>query len=104
MLPNQDEIVTTLRYASGIAWDTCHKIYVLMDEEQMSQMASYGYDPLISKREATPDQMLTLIQTWWDESCGLRFIEAVQTNKEDPNRGFTTLVGQGEEDEVDNYA
>ena len=54
--------------------------------------------------------MLKMVRKWWDESCGLRFISAVETNEEDPNAGFTTLIPQGageeeveEDEEEDEY-
>ena len=88
-----------LQDAKGIAFDTCHKIYVLMDEEQMVLMRQYGYDPLITSGEMSPDEMYERITEWFDQSCGLRFIEAVQTNPEDPNEGFISIVSQFEDDE-----
>jgi len=89
--------------AKAIAFDTCHKIYLLMDNEQVELMRTYGYDPLITKEDATPDVMLATLQEWYEDSCGLRFIEAVSTNHENPNAGFETLIGQGDfaEDEED---
>jgi hypothetical protein len=89
--------------AKAIAFDTCHKIYLLMDNEQVELMRGYGYDPLITKEDATPDVMLATLQEWYEDSCGLRFIEAVSTNHENPNAGFETLIGQGDvaEDEQD---
>ena len=33
--------------ARGIAFDGCHKIYIMMDDAQMVQMAEYCYDTLI---------------------------------------------------------
>ena len=92
--------------AKAIAFDTCHKIYLLMDNEQVDVMRGYGYDPLITNAEATPTQMLAILKEWFDNSCGLRFIEAVSTNHENPNNGFETLIGQGddeEEEEDDDY-
>ena len=83
--------------ATAIAWDTCHKIYVLMDDEQVELMREYGYDPLITKDQMTPDQMLTTLEEWYEESCGLRFIQAVSTNHIDPNKGFESLIEQFEE-------
>jgi hypothetical protein len=83
--------------AKGIAFDTCHKIYVLMDDEQMSLMKGYGYDPLLSANDLSIDAMLTKIQDWFDASCGLRFVSAVSTNHDDPNAGFVDLIAQGEE-------
>ncbi len=85
--------------AKAIAWDTCHKIYLLMDDEQVELMRGYGYDPLITKDEATPEQMFVLLEKWFDESCDLKFIDAVRTNKENPNAGFETLIGQFDDDD-----
>lgn len=93
-----------LASAKGIAFDTCHKIYVLMDDEQMRQMAEYGYDPLISSDEMTIDQMRETIIEWFDQSCALRFVSAVATDEDDPNAGFTDIVSQfadSEDDEDD---
>lgn len=89
--------------AKAIAWDNCHKIYLLMDNEQVELMRTYGYDPLITSDEATPEQMLSLLEKWFDDSCGLRFIDAVSTNQENPNAGFETLIGQfdDEDEEVE---
>lgn len=85
----------TLQDAKGIAWDTCHKIYILMDDEQMTLMEEYEYDPLISSKDMTPEEMFDTVYDWYYDSCGLRFIEAVHTNREDPNEGFVTIVPQG---------
>ena len=90
-----------LPYAKGIAFDGCHKIYVLMDDDQMAQMKEYGYDPLISSDEMTPEEMFKTVKGWYDKSCPLRFISAVRTVKGDPNKGFITLIDQGDGDEAD---
>ena len=82
--------------AKAIAWDTCHKIYVLMDDEQVELMREYQYDPLITNVEATPEEMLATLEEWFEDSCGLRFIQAVSTNHINPNDGFEELIGQGE--------
>ena len=89
--------------AKAIAWDTCHKIYLLMDDEQVEKMREYEYDPLITSEESDPYTMFETLKNWYDDSCGLRFIEAVSTNHENPNAGFETLIGQFEnqEDEED---
>jgi hypothetical protein len=101
-MANFDKVEEVIGEARGIAWDTCHKIYVLMDDEQMALMKTYGYDPLISADEMSADEMLETLKKWFDESCGLRFINAVRTNPDDPNEGFTDLIGQFEnEDECE---
>ena len=98
-MADYDKVEEALQEAKGIAWDTCHKIYVLMDDEQMAKMATYGYDPLISADEMNPTQMLDKIIDWYEDSCSLRFVEAVWTNYEDPNAGYVDLIGQFEDQE-----
>lgn len=96
-----EKVEAALPEAKGIAFDTCHKIYVLMDDEQMAQMKEYGYDPLISADDTTPDEMLSTLMEWYENSCMLRFISAVHTNREDPNAGFADLIPQGAEADED---
>jgi hypothetical protein len=85
--------------AKGIAFDTCHKIYVLMDDGQMAQMKEYGYDPLIAADTTTPDEMLATIKDWYETSCGLRFVSGVRSVDGDPNEGFIDLIPQGADDD-----
>ena len=85
--------------AEAIAWDTCHKIYLLMDKEQVKLMRKYGYEALITKKQATPEEMFATLQEWYEDSCTLRFIQAVKTDRKDPNAGFESLIDQGEEEE-----
>ena len=80
--------------AKAIAWDTCHKIYILMDSEQVKLMRGYGYDPIITNEEMNPDDMFSLVQEWYENSCSLRFIQAVSTNDINPNLGFESLISQ----------
>jgi hypothetical protein len=82
--------------AKAIAFDTCHKIYVLMDDEQVAKMREYDYDPLYTKDEMSAGEMYETIKHWYAESCPLKFVEAVSTVEGDPNLGFETLIGQGE--------
>ena len=93
------KVEDSLENARGIAWDTCHKIYDLMDDEQMALMKEYEYDPLISADTMSLGEMLETLQGWYADSCGLRFISAVTTYPTDPNDGFTDLIAQGEDDE-----
>jgi len=92
---NNLELVTErVSEAKAIAWDTCHKIYVLMDDEQVEVMRGYEYDPLITKEEMTSEEMLSTLEKWYEDSCGLRFIQAVNTNHLNPNEGFESLIEQ----------
>lgn len=81
--------------AKGIAFDTCHKIYVLMDDAQIAKMREYGYDPLYTSEDMSAGEMYETIKHWYAESCGLKFVEAVSTVEGDPNDGFETLIEQG---------
>ncbi len=78
-------------HAKGICWDGCHKIYVLMDAEQVRLSESYGYDVIVVPWPT----MLVMLREWYDASCGLRFIEAVRTVEDNPNDGFDALIPQG---------
>jgi hypothetical protein len=96
-----DKVEEYLDDAKAITWDTCHKIYVLMDDEQVELMRKYEYDPIITASEMSSIEMLETIKKWFDESCSLRFVSAVATNLADPNDGFTTLIGQFEEEDCE---
>ena len=91
--------------ARGIAWDTCHKIYVLMDEEQVEVMRGYGYgnendpDSLITWKEMTANMMSEEVISWYKNSCGLRFIYAVSSDDSFGVGGFQEIIGQFYDDE-----
>lgn len=92
---NHELLKHRLETAKGIAFDNCHKIYVLMDNDQMALMKSYGYDPLISSNEMTPKQMYSTVRKWFNDSCGLRFINCVGADEEG-NENWESIVSQGE--------
>jgi hypothetical protein len=50
-------------------------------------------------------EMYETVKTWYAESCPLKFVEAVTTTAEgiDPNEGFETLIGQGENETDECY-
>lgn len=87
-----DHIANILTTATAIASDDCHRIYILLDDEQTAMM--HGYAHLITTAEQNPTEMLHTIQGWFDASyCGLRFITSVATTP-DPIDGFTHLIPQ----------
>lgn len=102
-----DEVAESLSFAKAIAFDGCHKIYILQDHTQVDLMLGYGYgvdndgSRLIHAIGSDKDEMLKTLKSWWHESCGLRFINAVETmpEGEDPNKGFSNLIPQGYEAE-----
>jgi len=89
-----DKVEQALDKATGIAWDECHKIYVLLDDEQLNQMRVYEYEQVISADEMSKEDLLKTLKNWYDDSCALRFIQSVETNYEDPNLGFDSLIDQ----------
>jgi len=98
-MKNPDLVYDRINNARGIAWDTCHKIYILMDDEQVELMREYKYEPLITTNQMSADEMFEMVEDWYDNSCSLRFIQAVSTNHIDPNAGFETLSPQFEDQE-----
>lgn len=100
-MPNFDKVEDALLSADSIAWDGCHKIYVLMDAQQTSEMREYEYDPLITREQMSPEEMLDTIKGWWDDSCDLRFVDAVTSKPYNPNDGFVSLISQFEEEDDD---
>ena len=94
-----DSVEDKLEDAKGIAFDGCHKIYVLMDDKQVGLMREYEYDNIFTKDEQNAEVMFGTLKTWFEASCALRFIEAVESGHEDANDGFTTLIEQGATDE-----
>jgi hypothetical protein len=108
-MPDFYEVSCAIPEAKAIAWDTCHKIYVLMDDAQVEKMREYGYgdandpDSLITKAQMNNQQMLDKVKEWYEQACSLRFVSAVETTAEgvDDNEGFTSLIEQGYEEECE---
>jgi hypothetical protein len=98
-MKNPDLVYDRINNAKGITWDTCHKIYILMDDEQVELMRGYKYEPLITTDQMSADEMFEMVEDWYDNSCSLRFIQAVSTNHIYPNAGFESLISQFEDDE-----
>lgn len=84
-----DKVLERVEFAMGIAFDTCHKIYVLMDDEQVEVMRGYGYNPLYTIDDMSATAMYDTVIEWYEESCGLRFVEAVSSKT-----GYETLIPQ----------
>ena len=82
--------------AHSITWDGCHKIYILMDEEQTNKVISYQYENIVKASESNPYTMLAWVQDWYDSSCFLKFIDVVYTDENGADE-FYPLVAQGED-------
>ena len=87
-----------LSQADTVAFDGCHKIYLNMDKQQTDKMIGYGYTDMSSgsfhdKQDA--------VFKWYEDSCGLRFIDAVFSDGDSDK--FVVVVGQffGDDEEED---
>ena len=89
-------VADEMRFAKLVAWDGCHKIYLAMDYNQMDWFQQ-NYEHFLA---STPEVMFETLKKWYDDSCPLKFISAVETNEADPNEGFTHLIPQCAEDEA----
>ena len=92
-LTEWEKVEKHLESALCVAFDDCHKIYLAMDEVE------YLYFTLNKWTTVTgsPLEMLEQVQEWYDvESCGLRFVQSVATNLENPNAGYISLIRQGQ--------
>lgn len=72
-----------------------------MDEQQLEASRRYGYGSTretriieIEDTAAGREQALVTLRDWFDQSCGLRFIQAVHTVIGDPNDGYTDIIEQ----------
>lgn len=98
-MTNFDKVAEVIGEARGIAWDTCHKIYILMDNDQMKLMESYGYDPLIYADEMPTNELLDTVKMWYENSCVLRFVDAVWSSTDEHEDRFEPLITQFEDQE-----
>jgi hypothetical protein len=87
----RDKVAEQVISAHSIAWDECHKIYILMDEGQTEQMKQYEY-PFVFTRDYPIDFLETLLG-WYEDSCSLRFITRVETESDGTDK-FVSIVGQ----------
>ena len=87
----------------GIAFDGCHKIYVVLDDEHMQVMRGYGYgeDGSFLIESSNDAVLMATLRDWFNASCGLRFISSVRTVAGNPNEGFTELIEQGADEDED---
>lgn len=76
--------------AKLIAWDTCHKIYLALDEIEEAWFREH-YECIV---DGSPELMMKTLHEWWDASCSLRFINGVRRVEPDRNEGFVPLIEQ----------
>lgn len=85
-----ESVEAVIADAKLVAFDGCHKIYLAMDDEEAKWFRE-NYEIIV---ESTPEEMFDAVVDWYEGSCFLRFVSAVRHNPENPNDGFTTLIGQ----------
>jgi hypothetical protein len=73
--PFLDKIEDILDRAVSITWEGCHKIYITLDMESHNQQIEYGYEMVLVEDKA---EALNQLWEWWDVSCGLKFINAIE--------------------------
>lgn len=85
--------------AHSIAYEGCHKVYINLDENQTNVMIGYGYGEgstfLIKAEDSNPYDLLETVRDWYNNSCSLRLIDAIQTDDEGMDK-FISVVPQGE--------
>lgn len=97
----KERMAPVMPEVKSIAWDGCHKIYVLLDDEQTAEMRGIGYGDewgALIETNTLPDRtVLDILEHWFRESCGLVFINSVRTVAGNPNDGFGRIIEQGDE-------
>lgn len=100
-----DAVDAAVPNALAIAWDGCHKVYLLMDSKQVTTFGGYDYGADGDGsylRVRGPDfgdtEIRATLREWFDHSCGLRFVSAVRTEP-NPNDGFDDLIPQFSDDD-----
>lgn len=92
------DVRDALDEAEAVCFDGCHKIYVLLDQQQVDEFTSFGYEPVPVEPD-NRDEVLELLKRWYDQSCFLKFVNSVRSHPSNPNLGYTTLIEQGAEDD-----
>ncbi len=92
-----------LSAADSIAYDGCHKIYILADPEGTANQRGWGYgdgsdDSQLLMVADLSDPLDTVKQWFYVDSCGLRFVNGIKGTGDD-NDHYVRLIEQGAEDE-----
>ena len=82
-------VASYLENCAGITWDECHKIYILMDEEEVKRMEDFEYQVI---KLATKRERMRLIKNWYKESCPLKFVDVISNI--DGEEKFTQAIEQ----------
>jgi hypothetical protein len=84
-------------HAKLVAWDTCHKIYIAMDDAEARWYIDNEWQCFIG----SPEAMLDQVCEWYESSCGLQFVDATSTGKTSTESEhfseFNRVIPQGAE-------
>jgi hypothetical protein len=78
--PHLTQVKEALNGAVSICWEGCHKIYITLDQESHKQQQEFGYDTV-----PVDETSLPTLYEWFDNSCGLRFIQAIANSTDFKN-------------------
>ena len=82
-----------------IAFDGCHKIYLAMDQNEAHLLRhEYGYEITVDNNGE--NDLMDILDDWYEGSCPLKFIQAVWGNEAEPNDGFVELISQSAGDDA----
>jgi hypothetical protein len=101
-MSTREQVIKAVMDCEGVAWDGCHKVFVLMDKEQVERLRHYGYGDKTDvengdSRLETADtmkrsEMYALVKEWYDQSCMLKFVQSIATG--DAGEEYGNLVPQ----------
>lgn len=81
--------------ATAIIYDGCHKIYILTDEQEREEVLDNGGYYIVPNLNL--ETSLTLIREWYEESCGLEFVNMilpVEGEYKDENERYVRIISQ----------
>lgn len=90
------EIEEAITGSDSIAFDGCHKIYIMKDKTGTQQMQEYEYEHVVPIENV--GSAVATVLGWYNDSCGLKFINLV-TDAGKENEDYHNVIGQFELDE-----
>lgn len=92
------EIESEVSEADSACFDGCHKIYIMKDPLGTAQMREYEYEHIVPITKENQSEVVKTIIDWFNDSCGLKFINAVENDGRE-NEHYITVIGQFDLDE-----
>lgn len=95
----EDDVLHALTKSVAVAFDGCHKIYLLADKDVAEAFEAEDSMPVLYLDTKTaPDLGLArdAVRGMWNISCPLKFIQRIDGDLQD-NDSYSTVVDQGTE-------